>query len=103
MLNLLRIIHDHSPDVETAIVAMTVGIAEAEGRPLDLSVAAAMTGLPRTTVTRKVRAREKIGKLVRIHDGRRVLLAPSDKQKTQQTGATSSTRSRRQPSAAARR
>ena len=33
MLNLLRIVHDHSPDVETAIVAMTVGIAEAEGDP----------------------------------------------------------------------
>jgi hypothetical protein len=60
---------------------MTVGIAEAEGSPLDLSAAAAMTGLPRTTVARKVRAREKTGKLVRIRDGRRVLLGPSDGQK----------------------
>jgi hypothetical protein len=81
MLNLLHIVHDHSPDVETAIVAMTIGIADAEGKPLDLSAAAAMTGLPRTTVTRKVRAREHIGKLVRIRDGRRTLVAPSDRQK----------------------
>jgi hypothetical protein len=81
MLDLCRIVHEHSPDVETAILAMTVGIAEAEGKPLDISAAAAMTGLSRTTVTRKLRAREKAGRLVRIRVGRRILLAPSDSQK----------------------
>ena len=68
-------------NAETLVMALAVGIAEAEGNPLDISAVAAITRLPRTTVLRKLRQREKQGKLVRIRDGRRVLLAPSDRQK----------------------
>jgi hypothetical protein len=81
MFQLCDICRQHVPDAETLVMALAVGIAEAEGNPLDISAVAAITRLPRTTVLRKLRQREKQGKLVRIRDGRRVLLAPSDHQK----------------------
>ncbi|SER27462.1 hypothetical protein SAMN05216548_11460 [Faunimonas pinastri] len=42
-------------NIELAFIILTIQIGILEGRPMDISALAAMTGLPRTTVLRKLR------------------------------------------------
>lgn len=54
-LAVLRLIHERTDgDVTWGMIRLAIRLAQREGRPADVSALAAITGIPRTTIHRKL-------------------------------------------------
>ena len=58
---------------EEAIVSMAIRLGQYEGRPMDVTDLAEITGLPLSSVSRHVKALRKKGRVRSIKSGRRIL------------------------------
>ena len=75
-LDILRLAHQHtSGDLELAAIIAAIRLGDLEQRPLDVSAISAVTGVPRSTVQRKIRDPRLPEILLTLRQGRRVVAA----------------------------
>jgi hypothetical protein len=73
-LEIFRLAHEHTNgDLELASIIAAIRLGVLEGRPLDVSAIAAITGIPRSTVQRKIKDPRVPEVLATLQEGRRVL------------------------------
>jgi hypothetical protein len=73
-LDLFRLAYQHTGgDLELASIIAAIRLGVLEGRPLDVSAIAAVTGIPRSTVQRKIKDPRIPEVLSILREGRRVI------------------------------
>lgn len=73
-LSIFQVAYEHTGgDMELAAIIAAIRLGVLEERPLDISSIAAVTGIPRSTVQRKIKDPRIREALVTLQDGRRLL------------------------------